>query len=142
MRDTFSILFYLKNEDSAEKSIYCRISICGVKAPFYTKLKIKPQYWDQATKRGKGRSKEIPRINLALSKLETEITEAYEKIRERRKKVDPFYLRDYLQGNVQDKENVSILTYFDQFNSELDERVKAEDLTDETRIRYVNTRER
>ena len=71
-----------------------------------------------------------------------EITEAYEKIRERRKKVDPFYLRDYLQGNVQDKENVSILTYFDQFNSELDERVKAEDLTDETRIRYVNTRER
>ena len=142
MRDTFSILFYLKNEDSAEKSIYCRISICGVKAPFYTKLKIKPQYWDQETKRGKGRSKEIPRINLALSKLETELTEAYEKIRERRKKVDPFYLRDYLQGNVQDKENVSILTYFDQFNSELDERVKAEDLTDETRIRYVNTRER
>lgn len=142
MRDTFSILFYLKNEDSAEKSIYCRISICGAKAPFYTKLKIKPQYWDQETKRGKGRSKEIPRINLALSKLETEITEAYEKIRERRKKVDPFYLRDYLQGNVQDKENVSILTYFDQFNSELDERVKAKDLTDETRIRYVNTRER
>jgi hypothetical protein len=77
---------------------YRRISICGVKAPFYTKLKIKPQYWDQETKRGKGRSKEIPRINLALSKLETEITEAYEKIRERRKKVDPFYLRDYLQG--------------------------------------------
>lgn len=142
MRDTFSILFYLKNEDLAEKSIYCRISICGVKAPFYTKLKINPKYWDQETKRGKGRSKEIPRINLALSKLETEITEAYEKIRERRKKVDPFYLRDYLQGNVQDKENVSILTYFDQFNSELDERVKAEDLTDETRIRYVNTRER
>lgn len=142
MRDTFSILFYLKNEDSAEKSIYCRISICGVKAPFYTKLKINPKYWDQETKRGKGRSKEIPRINLALSKLETEITEAYEKIRERRKKVDPFYLRNYLQGNVQDKENVSILTYFDQFNSELDERVKAEDLTDETRTRYVNTRER
>ena len=47
MRDTFSILFYLKNEDSAEKSIYCRISICGVKAPFYTKLKINPKYWDQ-----------------------------------------------------------------------------------------------
>ena len=34
------------------------------------------------------------------------------------------------------------MTYFDQFNSELDERVKAEDLTDETRTRYVNTRER
>ena len=38
MRDTFSILFYLKNEDSAEKSIYCRISICGVKAEKFTHI--------------------------------------------------------------------------------------------------------
>ena len=86
MRETFSILFYLKNykKEMSVKLIYCRISINGSKAPFSTQLKINPNLWDQATNRAKGKSKSSIEINNVLSKLETRINDAYKTIKERR----------------------------------------------------------
>lgn len=144
MRETFSILFYLKNykKEMSVKLIYCRISINGSKAPFSTQLKINPNLWDQATNRAKGKSKSSIEINNVLSKLETRINDAYKTIKERRSRFDAFYLRDYIHGKIQNKENVSILTYFEQFLKEQNERVNIGDLSDETFKRYELTRDR
>ena len=144
MKDTFSILFYLKNSKKKinEKVIYCRITICGKEAPFSTKLKVDPALWNQQDQCTTGRSKAASKINTALAAITTDIVNQYDRIKKRRKRVDAKYLLACLQGQVSDKENVMVVEFFDKYIKYLEERVLAKNLSEDAKNRYIRVRYR
>ena len=150
MRETFTILFYLKkgkkkkgeSNPPTEATIYCRLSVCGTKSPFNTHLKIEPENWNQTSKRAEGKGQNISKVNKALSRLETEIWLHYDKIKARRKKFSAEYLRDWVLGKYNNKENATVIDYFDTYIERLNKRVEINDLTEETRDRYILVRTR
>lgn len=149
MRETFSIFFYLKKgkngqnqKENIESTIYFRIYVCGTKSPFSTLLKIDPACWNQATKRAEGKGMSVSKINKTLARLETTIWEHYEKIKARIKKFTAEYLRDWVLRKYQEKDNITLMTYFDMYKKRLDKRVDIKDLSAETRDRYLLVRDR
>lgn len=144
MKDTFSILFYLKNSKKKinEKLIYCRITICSKEAPFSTKLKVNPALWNQQDQCATGRSKAASKINTALAAITTDIVNQYDRIKKRRKRVDAKYLLACLQGQISDKENVMVVEFFDKYIKYLEERVLAKDLSKDAKNRYIRVRDR
>ena len=150
MRETFAILFYLKkgkkkkgeSNPPTEATIYCRLSVCGTQSPFSTLLKIEPGYWNQTSKRAEGKGQNISKVNKSLARLETEIWLHYDKIKARRKKFSAEYLRDWVLGKYNNKENATVIDYFDTYIERLNKRVEIKDLTKETRDRYILVRNR
>lgn len=148
-KDTFAILFYLKtskknqkkDEPNVELPIYCRVSVCGTDQPFSCKLKINPAFWNQKAKRAIGTSPKISKINKQLAYLETELWDLYDEIKKRRNMFTAKYLVDRFFGRVDDKNNVTLLDYFDKYNKRLYKRVELKTLTKETYDRYTRARE-
>ena len=74
MRNTFTVLFYLKKESKEiEKLIFTRISINSRRTQFSTRLKIEEKSWDQKNQQAKGRTAKSNEINNALTTWKSKI---------------------------------------------------------------------
>ena len=101
MRNTFTVLFYLKKESKEiEKLIFTRISINSRRTQFSTRLKIEEKSWDQKNQQAKGRTAKSNEINNVLTTLKSKILQHYNEIAREKGFVSVDYLKSSVLGQV------------------------------------------
>ncbi len=142
MRNTFTVLFYLKKESKEiEKLIFTRISINSRRTQFCTRLKIEEKSWDQKNQQAKGRTAKSNEINNALTTLKSKILQHYNEIAREKGFVSVDYLKSSVLGQVEQKKQATLLQHFDKFLVDMESRVNI-DLAARTLGRYRVTRDR
>ena len=156
-KNTFAVYFFLKKRgekkkknDGAiqpktiwkKKNIQCRITINGDPVDFASFIFVDPQKWHSKDQNAIGNSVESQDVNTALIDFEKKIRDIYKESMRKRGHASPAYIRDRLNGKVTNKTGVTLIQYFDDYNLELKKLVKLKEMDDETRKRYVRTRDR
>lgn len=142
MRNTFTVLFYLKKESKEiEKLIFTRISINSRRTQFSTRLKIEEKSWDQKNQQAKGRTAKSNEINNTLTTLKSKILQHYNEIAREKGFVSVDYLKSSVLGQVEQKKQATLLQHFDKFLVDMESRVNI-DLAARTLGRYRVTRDR
>ncbi len=83
MRNTFSIIFYLKRDvvkRDGTSPIMGRITVNGKQVQFSCMLYVKPEIWDPKIYQAKGKSREAQNLNKELDNIYNSISQHYRKI--------------------------------------------------------------
>ena len=86
MRNTFTVLFYLKKNNlnkNGEAPIIARITIDGAAAQFSCKAFIRPDLWETKYNRAVGRSEKAVEINQLFDEIKSSIDLHYKKMLDR-----------------------------------------------------------
>lgn len=122
MRNTFKILFYIKRSALLRNGcapIMARITINGERAQLTTNQCVKPEKWDAAKGRVRGRSADVQQINLELEAMRSRIMHCYDRIIATSEPPTPFKIKDmYLGGNIGRQMILEFFrNYIDEFKS-------------------------
>lgn len=148
-KETFSVLFYLKNtgkktENKPENlmTIMGRITVNGEPKAFSTKCRTPKGNWNQDKQQVRGYSEEAKKINPVLKFYKDKAEEHYNTLfKKNNGKVTVEQVYSYLFGKFSKAE--SLIEFFEEYIRDiLEPRVKIGDLTGTTRNRYLKTKER
>ena len=118
MRNTFSILFYLKRNSplrSGMAPIMARITINGQRAQLSTHLSVEPSLWDTPKGRVLGHTQYATQTNVRLEKLRFHLTACYERLFFKTPCVTPAMVKTEFLG--QDNAKRNLLTFFAHHNA-------------------------
>lgn len=124
MRNTFSILFYLKRNyplRSGLAPIMARITINGQRAQLSTHLKADPGLWDTPNGRIAGHTQYAIQTNQRLDKLRFHLAACYERLFYRSPHLTPAMVKAEFLG--QDEEKKNLLAFFDLHNKRFNRQV-------------------
>lgn len=78
-RDTFSVSFYIRRERSinGHVPVYCKVTLCGEKSIFNTKLIISERLWDTGSGKPKGSTFEVRELIQKLDEIKSCIFQIY-----------------------------------------------------------------
>jgi site-specific recombinase XerD len=121
METSFGLLFYLKKSNNfreAEVYIYMRITVDGQSAEISTKRKCKPENWNVAAGRLKGKTDVVKSCNAYLDTLQQKVFEAKRKLIETDKELNAENIKNLLLGKDNGKKYM-LLEVFQYHNDQM-----------------------
>jgi len=121
METSFGLLFYLKKSNNfreAEVYIYMRITVDGHSAEISTKRKCKPENWNVAAGRLKGKTDVVKSCNAYLDTLQQKVFEAKRKLIETDKELNAENIKNLLLGKDNGKKYM-LLEVFQYHNDQM-----------------------
>lgn len=140
MRNTFSVLFYLKKgreTANGEVMIMTRITVNGEVCQFSTKQKVDPKNWSTQHKRAVGRSAKDRQINNLLEEIRGNLFRVYQELQLKDNYVTAEKVRNAFLGNNTDC--TTLLQLFRKHNDDVSQLV-GKSLTKATFQKYERTR--
>lgn len=123
MRNTFSILFYIKRSAllrDGRAPIMVRITVNGERVQLSTRQAVAPQKWDVAGGRVGGRGVEARRINETLELVRSRIVRCYDTLRTADEGVSPAKIKEMYLGADSRR---MLLAFFRSHNEEFERTV-------------------
>lgn len=142
MRNTFSLLFYIRRDrikKNGKASIMVRITINSKEVLFSTKLDIEPEVWNPKTAKVEGKSLYAQRINSGIDNIRATLIKEYHKLYEFETNITAEKLRNSYLGYF--PESKTLLQLFDKHNQDA-ERVINKGLAQSTVDKYKLARKR
>ena len=109
VNSNMSVLFWLyvrNTDDLGKSSIYCRITLSGIRTQFSTAKKIEPEYWISEGSKVDKRSPDAAAINEDLESIKGDLRKVYNQLTATHKHVTSEMVRNAYTGKGQEKKTI------------------------------------